>query len=62
MEKQVIKIRRLEDYDEIRDNLDYWLSRSVEERVATVDYLRNQLHGNSVRLQRSARIIQLSQS
>ena len=61
MIKPIIKIRTLNDYDEIKDNLQFWLSRSPHERVEAVDYLRNQSHGNSIRLQRTARIIQLSQ-
>jgi hypothetical protein len=62
MKTFVVKIRKTENYDEIRDNLDYWVSRSSEERVAAVDYLRNQAHGNTIRFQRTARVIQLSQS
>jgi len=61
MQKQ-IKIRDLNEYDEIKNNLEYWLSRPPAERVNAVDHLRSQFHGNPVRLQRTARIIQLSQS
>ena len=61
MQKQIVKVRKLKEYDEIKDNLQYWLSRPTAERVDAVDHLRNQLHGNSIRLQRTARIIQLSQ-
>lgn len=62
MQKQIVKVRNLKDYDEIKDNLEYWLSRPPAERVDAVDHLRNQIHGHPVRLQRIARIIQLSQS
>ena len=43
-------------------DLKYWLSRSPEERVAAVEYLREQFHGNIPRLQRTVRIIQQKQS
>jgi hypothetical protein len=39
--------------------LAYWLSKSSEDRFSAVEYLRRQHHGNTARLQRSARIIQL---
>jgi hypothetical protein len=39
-------------------DLAYWLSKTPEERIATVEYLRRQLHGSSIRLQRSARVVQ----
>jgi hypothetical protein len=40
------------------DDVKYWLKHSTEERLAAVDFLRKQFYGNSVRLQRSARVIQ----
>ena len=59
--KQIVKKHRLDEYDEIKDNLEYWLSRPASERTAAVDQLRQEFNGNSVQLQRSARIVQLSQ-
>jgi len=59
--KQLVKKYRLDEYDEIKDNLEYWLSRPASERTAAVDQLRQEFNGNSVQLQRSARIVQLSQ-
>jgi hypothetical protein len=41
-----------------RDTLSYWLGRPSGERLAAVDLLRRQQHGNPGRLQRTARIIQ----
>jgi hypothetical protein len=38
-------------------DLAYWSSKSPEERVAAVDYLRRQLNGTTARLQRSARVV-----
>ena len=57
MEKVVSK-HDLRDYDEVKDNLEYWLSRPPEERVAAVDFLRAQLFGRSQRFQRVARVLE----
>ena len=62
MLKKTVKIRNLNDYDEIMDNLEYWLAKSRDDRVAAVNTLRKELHGNTIRLQRTARIVQLSRS
>lgn len=61
MEKHIVKIHRLDEYDEIKDNLEFWLSRSASERIAAVDQLRKEFNGSPVRFQRTARIIQLPQ-
>ncbi len=58
MIQKIVKIKNLNDKDLISDDLKYWLSKSPEERVETVDYLRKQFHGNSERLQRVVRVIQ----
>ena len=58
MIKKVVKIKKLYDNDLILDDLKYWLSKSPEERVATVDYLRRQHHGGTTRLQRVVRVVQ----
>jgi hypothetical protein len=55
---RVVKRKNLRDSASLKDDLEYWLSRPPEERVAAVDYLRGQHHGSTTRLQRSARIIQ----
>ena len=60
MIERVVKKRDLNSHDEIKENLEYWLSRPPEERVAAVDYLRKQVYGDSVRLQRVVRVIQRS--
>ena len=59
--KKVVKIEDLKNEGTIKDDLKFWLSKSPEERVATVDYLRKQYHGSTARLQRVARVIQCSQ-
>ncbi len=61
IQKIVVK-KNLQESSSTMDDLTYWRSRSPEERVATVDYLRRQYHGNTARLQRSARVIQRAQS
>jgi len=61
MNRQNVKKHRLSDFDEVKDNLEYWLSRSPAERVAAVDQLRREFNESPVRFQRTARIIQLSQ-
>ena len=40
------------------DDLKYWLAKTPDERIEAVEILRKQYHGNTVRLQRSVRIIQ----
>ncbi|MCP4642415.1 MAG: hypothetical protein GY851_18365 [bacterium] len=43
------------------DDLAYWLSRPPEERVAAVEFLRRQHYGTLPRLQRTVRVIKLSE-
>lgn len=40
------------------DDLSYWLSRSIEERLSAVEILRRQHYGGSERLQRVSRIVE----
>ena len=58
MIQKVVKKRRVQERTTIQDDLAYWLSKTPEERVATVDYLRTQYYGNTARLQRVARVVQ----
>jgi hypothetical protein len=62
MIQKIVKKSKLENFSSVREDLAYWLSKSPEERVSAVEYLRRQYDGNTARLQRSARIIQLTQS
>ncbi len=62
MIEKVVKVKNINDKSLSSDDLKYWLSKSHEERVAAVDYLRKQFHGSSARLQRVVRVIQRSQS
>jgi len=62
MIKKVVTKHRIKDINSIRNDLAYWLSKTPEERVSAVEYLRRQYYGNSTRLQRTARIIQRKKS
>ncbi len=58
--KKVVAKHRLQDLDEVKQNLEYWLSRLPEERVAEVDRLRAMLHGGPRELKKGARVIHRS--
>ncbi len=60
MIRKVVNKHNLCDFSSIKEDLIYWLSKTPEERVAAVDYLRKQHHGSTERLQRSARVIKRS--
>jgi len=57
MIEKVVHKAKLHEHNEIRQNFEYWLSRTPEERVAAVEFYRRQVYGNLPRLQRVARII-----
>jgi len=58
MIQKIVKKHRLQERTTTQDDLAYWLNKTPEERVATVDYLRTQYYGNTTRLQRVARVVQ----
>ena len=58
MIRKVVQIHRMDSHSEIRQNLEYWLSRPPEERIAAVEELWRQVYGDSHRLQRVARVVQ----
>ena len=58
MIRKIVKKYRLQEWADTQDDLVYWRSKTPEERVATVDYLRRQYYGNATRLQGVARVIQ----
>ena len=58
MIKKVVAKHNLKDSSSIKADLEYWLSKTPEERVAAVDYLRRQYNERGERLQRSVRVIQ----
>lgn len=62
MIRKVVQKHDLDKHSEIKQNLEYWLSRPPEERLAAVDDLRREYYGDTQRLQRVARVIQQEQS
>lgn len=58
MIQKVVNIVSLKDSSSAKRDLTYWLSKSPEERVSAVDFLRRQYYGNSGRLQKVVNIIQ----
>ena len=61
MIKKLVVKRELHDRADTTADLEYWLSRPPEERIAAVDFLRAQFYGGPKRLQRVARVVQRSQ-
>jgi hypothetical protein len=59
IQKVVIK-RSLHDRSAEKEDLEYWLSRPLGERLEAVEIIRRELHGDLPRLQRVARVIQRS--
>ena len=59
IQKIVVK-KNLDENNSIIDDLKFWLSKSPEERVSAVEYLRRQYHGSTARLQRTVKVIQRS--
>jgi len=62
MDRKTVQKHDMNNFSEIRQNLEYWLSRPPEERLAAVDTLRREYYGDSQRLQRVVRVIQQAQS
>jgi len=63
MIRKTVQKHRLDRDSEIRQNLEYWLSRPPEERIEAVEILRKQIYGEDTpRLRRVVRIIKRSQS
>jgi hypothetical protein len=58
--QKAVSIKKVNNKNNTKDDLDFWLTKSSEERVSAVEFLRRQSHGSSNRLQRVIRIIQRS--
>ena len=56
--KKIVRKSNLNNPESAKEDISYWMSRPAEERVAAVDYLREQYYGSTERLQRIARVIQ----
>ena len=57
MIEKVVRKARLSEFNEVAENLAYWLSKTPEERVAVVEQLRRQRHGRTGRLERTVRVV-----
>ena len=57
MIEKVVHKYKLSEHDQVQADLEYWLGRPPEERVAAVEFYRRQAYGALPRLQRVARII-----
>jgi hypothetical protein len=57
MIEKVVHKAKLHDHNEIRQNLDYWLSRTPEERVAAVEFYRRQVYGDIPPIQKVVHVI-----
>ena len=61
MIEKVVTVRKLGDHKVMaKEDLAYWLSQPLEKRIAAVEELRRQFHGDTARLQRSARVVHRS--
>jgi hypothetical protein len=58
MIERVVKKLEVKKDLSIKEDLSFWLSKTPQERIAAIEFLRRQTHGSSARLQRSARVIQ----
>ena len=47
MIRKIVQVHRMDSFSEIRQNLEYWLSRPPEERIAEVEELRREYYGDS---------------
>ena len=57
--KKAVKRRKLSRPDEIKKNLEYWLSKTSEERIAEVERLRREHYGTLPRMEKVVRIINM---
>ena len=62
MIKKIIKKQDLKEHhlNSTQNDLAFWLSKTPDERIFAVEFLRKQYHGSTARLQRSARVIERS--
>ncbi len=60
MIEKVITKCSLQDWSKVKDDLNYWLSKTPQERVAAVEHLRRRYYGDSARLQRTVRVVERS--
>ena len=58
MIKKVVKKGTFDDSFHKEADLTYWLTKSPQERIETVEILRRQHDGNTARLQRIVKVVQ----
>ncbi len=58
MIKKVIKKSNYDYNSRNEADLKYWLTKSPQERIETVEILRRQYDGSTARLQKIARVVQ----
>jgi len=51
-----VQKNKLENFDQTKMDLEYWLSLPVSERLSAVEKLRKQQYGSTARLQRVLRV------
>ena len=56
--EKVVKKIDLERHSSVKEDLAYWLTKTPENRIAAIEFLRRQYHGSSARLQRSTQVVQ----
>jgi hypothetical protein len=57
MIEKVVCVQSLHSSNQVKEDLEYWLSKSPEERLSAVEILRRQFHGTDGRIQKVAHVI-----
>jgi hypothetical protein len=57
VQRSIIKRTSFDEEERTRPSLRYWLSRPSAERIAAVEFLRQQFNGSRTRLRRVYRLI-----
>ena len=60
MIEKVVSKCTLQQWLKVTDDLNYWLSKTPQQRITALEHLRSQYYGSSARLQRTARIVKRS--
>jgi len=60
--KKVVTKKKLSDLKKDKSDLNYWLSKTPQERILAVEELRRQYAGSEARLQRVVRIVKRKKS
>lgn len=55
--EKVVSKGSIQTLSSAQTDLEYWLAKSPEDRIACVEILRRQYYGNSARLPRLARVV-----